>query len=272
MRKLYQNRKAARNGGPSGHGLSERLHLKRNLRYNDKTMREGMLYREVRRVSGFFSLDGPFYRFGSLLADIMILGVAWLLFSLPLFTVGASSTALFYVTTRRIANREGYILRDFWAAFKSNFKKATLLWLIMAGLTGTLAYYLLNIANLADIMGGMVSYLIPAWIVILIEIAFMMVYLFPITARFDMKFTQILKSALFMANRHIFTSVTCVALGLAVALAVYIYPIMILLAMSLYAWLASYLIMRVFKKYRPEMDKDPTLEVQEETARHGKAR
>ena len=215
-------------------------------------------------MGGFFSLDGPFYKFGSMLADIMILSLVWLVFSLPLFTVGASTCALFYVTTRRISNREGYILRDFFAAFKANFKKGTLLWLLLASMVGLLVYYLLNAAMLAETMGNMARYFYPVWIVLLLELTLMSVYLFPMAARFDMKFSQILKSSLFMANRHFFTSVTCVVLALAILLGVYLYPIAFLVAMGLYAWLASYLVMRVFKKYRPEMDKDPLLEAAEE--------
>lgn len=220
-------------------------------------------------MSGFFSLDGPFYKFGSMLADIMILSLVWILFSIPLVTIGASTTALFYVTTRRISNREGYILRDFWSAFKSNLKKATLLWILLAALIGLIVYYFLNLTAMAEMMGSMFNVLFPAWIIILIELLLISVYLFPLTARFDMKFLQIIKSALFMANRHIFTSLTCVVLGLAIVLGVYLYPILFLVAMGLYAWLTSYLVIRVFKRYRPDMDKDPLLESLELDKNHG---
>lgn len=213
----------------------------------------------------FFNLDGPFYKFGSMLADIMILSLVWILFSLPLFTIGASTTALFYVTTRRISNREGYILRDFWTAFKSNFKKATLLWLLMVALVGVL---IINIINI-NVTGSMATFLLPCQVVFLIEIALVSVYVFPLTARFDMKFLQIIKSSFFMANKHIFTSITCVVLGLAIVLGTYLYTILFLVAMGLYAWLSSYLIVRVFKRYRPEMDKDPLMEILEEESQHG---
>lgn len=210
-------------------------------------------------MNGFFSLDGPFYKYGSILADIMVLSLVWLVCSLPLFTIGASTSALYYVTTRRIANREGYILRDFWTAFKSSFKKATLLWLLLLLVVLIL---IINIINI-EVTGSMATFLLPCQICFLIEIALITVYLFPITARFEMGFRQTIKSAFYMANKHIFTSLTCVVLALGILLGIYLYPVLFLVAMGLYAWLTSYLIIRVFKRYRPEMDKDPALELAE---------
>ncbi|MCL2457094.1 MAG: YesL family protein, partial [Defluviitaleaceae bacterium] len=79
----------------------------------------------------FFSLEGTFNKYAGFVADTLILSMLWIFFCLPVFTVGASTTALFYVSTRRISNREGYISSDFWAAFKSNFKRATALWFLI---------------------------------------------------------------------------------------------------------------------------------------------
>jgi uncharacterized membrane protein YesL len=207
----------------------------------------------------FFSLEGPFYKYGGLLADVMILSLMWIFFSIPLFTVGASTTAVFYVTTRRIAEREGYITRDFWQAFKTNFKKATLVWLLMVVVVLVL---IMNIMNIG-IVGRMAVFMLPFQFLFLIEIAFMTVYIFPLMARFDMKFLQLIKSAFYMANRHLLTSISCVVLFTAILMAVYMYPIAFFIAIGLYAWLSSYMIMRVFKKYRPEMDRDPRLEIAE---------
>ncbi|MDR1664726.1 MAG: DUF624 domain-containing protein [Clostridiales bacterium] len=214
-------------------------------------------------MSNFFSLEGSFYKFGSLLADIIILSLAWLVCSIPVVTAGASTTALFYVATRRIANREGYILRDFWTSFKSNFKRSTLLWLIQLALTLIVIFNLLNIG----LMGEMGSFLFPLQILLAVEIAFFSVYLAPLTARFELSFVQTIKNAFFIAHRHLLTTITCVILGAAIILGVILMPILFFIAMGLYAWLSSYMIMRVFKKYRPEMDKDPAQELQEIEAR-----
>jgi uncharacterized membrane protein YesL len=210
-------------------------------------------------MSGFFSLDGAFYKYGTLVADILILSLAWIICSLPIITIGASTSALFYVTTRRIANREGYILRDFFNSFKTNFIKATVLWFMIGGVAIVLIINILNIS----VMGSMAGIILPLQICFFAELLLIAFYIFPIAARFDMNKRQILKSAFFMANRHLLTSLSCVALFASLLLGIYLYPPMLLVAPGLFAWLSSYMFMRVFKKYRPEMDKDPAQELAE---------
>ena len=212
-------------------------------------------------MRGFFSLEGPFNKYGGILADAMILSFLWILFSIPIITMGAANTALFYVTTRRIADREGYMASDFWHAFKVNFFRATKYWLLML-LIVFVAF--MNIMNMGVIGGNMSRLLLPMQILILIQLAFISVYLYPMIARFDMGFRQTLKSCFFMANRHMFTSISCVImLGGLVFLAASYAGILLIFVPGAYAMLSSHMIMRIFKKYRPEMDKDPFLEVQE---------
>jgi uncharacterized membrane protein YesL len=206
-------------------------------------------------MSGFFSMDGAFYKAGSVVADIMILSFFWILFSIPLFTIGASTTALYYVTTRRISNREGYLFRDFWSSFKSNFKQTTLIWLLLS-LVGSIV--LINIRNI-DLVGDLKTFILPVQICFLIELFMIGIYIFPIIARFEMKLRESLKTAFFMANKHILTTIGCIAVAAAVVLVIYLYFNFILVAMGVYAYLTSYLLIRVFKKYRPEIDQDPML-------------
>ena len=206
-------------------------------------------------MSGFFNMDGPFYRIGSLIADIMILSFYWILFSIPLFTIGTSTTALYYVMTRRISDREGYLFRDFWTSFKSNFKQTTIIWLIFLA-----ALYILfvNIRNI-DLVGNMKTVIYPVQLFFLMELILCYLYILPINARFEIGLKDSFKTAFFMANRHLLTSVCCIVIGGAVLLASYLTIILSLAAMGLYVFLTSYLFIRIFKKYRPEIDQDPLL-------------
>jgi len=219
----------------------------------------------------FFSLEGPFNKYGGMLADVIILSFMWLLFSaLGLgLTIGASTSALFFVTTRRIANREGYITSDFWAAFKANFKKSTLMWI---GTVLLLWLIWFNISNM-DVVGGIAVIIMPAQIILLVEVILISIYAFPMAARFDMSIKQILKTSFFMANRHLLTSISCLVLLATGVLSFFVIaPVALFIAPGLYGILAAYMIMRVFKKYRPEMDKDPILELQEIEAKKAEER
>ena len=217
------------------------------------------MYTRGDNLRDFFSIDGAFQKYGGFVADTLILGLLWILFSLPLVTIGASTTALYYVATRRIADREGYITSDFWEAFKGNFVKSTLLWIGFSLFTFILV---LNIV-MASGVGDIASFILPMQILVLAQLVFLFIYMFPITARFEMRKRDIVKTSFFMANRHLLTTLTCVALMAVMLYAIMIMPIMFFLAPGIYAIMSSYMLVRVFKRYRPEMDKDPRLEIME---------
>ena len=62
------------------------------------------------------------------------LNLLWILCSLPVFTIGASTTALYYVTLKMVQDEESNITAMFFRAFRENFRQATTLWLIMLGI------------------------------------------------------------------------------------------------------------------------------------------
>ena len=51
-------------------------------------------------MNDFFDLDAPLFRFLTRVADMVILSLLWLIGSLPLFTLGISSTALYYAVNK----------------------------------------------------------------------------------------------------------------------------------------------------------------------------
>jgi uncharacterized membrane protein YesL len=48
----------------------------------------------------YFSPDSPFMSFIGKLADTLLLNILWLLFCLPVFTIGPSTAALYTVTLK----------------------------------------------------------------------------------------------------------------------------------------------------------------------------
>ena len=53
----------------------------------------------------------------------------WLVCSLPIITIGASTTALIY-SCMKLHKEEGYATKNFFISFKENFKQSTIIWLI----------------------------------------------------------------------------------------------------------------------------------------------
>ena len=79
----------------------------------------------------FLSYDSKFGRLFLKLSYACCLNTLWFICCLPIVTIGASTTALYY-TSFKIAKDEGsFITTMFFRSFKQNFKQATIIWIIM---------------------------------------------------------------------------------------------------------------------------------------------
>ena len=98
----------------------------------------------------FLSYDSKFGRFFLKLSYACCLNFMWFICCLPVFTIGAATTALYY-TSFKIAKDEGsFITTMFFRSFRQNFKQATVIWMIML-VTGLYAIVLAHIFPLLSI-------------------------------------------------------------------------------------------------------------------------
>jgi len=79
----------------------------------------------------FLHPDSKFMDMLNKITDMMILNVIFILTSIPIFTLGASMTALYAVTLKLAEGEDVYLVRDYFEAFRKNFRKATILWMIL---------------------------------------------------------------------------------------------------------------------------------------------
>jgi len=199
-------------------------------------------------------MDGTFYKIGNLVADLFVLTVLWILCSLPLVTAGASTTAVYYVATKRISGREGYIARDFFKSFRKNFVTATAVFALLAAVIAVAAVNIIYIIFINTDSGSFFSIVLPFQFAFILEAVFVGIFAFPLLSRFDMKFKVLMKSAFVMANRHILTTLLCLCLFLAILLVCFLYLPAAILSIGGYCYLSSFLLMKRFKKYRPDLD------------------
>ncbi len=82
-------------------------------------------------LKGLFALDNPLMRFLSRVADVLILNLLFIICSIPVITIGASLTAMYYCLFKIKDQEEGYLMKKFFHSFKQNFKQSTLMWLFM---------------------------------------------------------------------------------------------------------------------------------------------
>lgn len=113
-----------------------------------------------------FRYDSPFMRFCSNLSDFVFLNVLAVICSIPIITIGATATAL-HDAIYRLDLGEGHVYASFFKTFASNFKKATLLWLIFLPVTVLLmvgALLLLTGALGSTVLPGIVCLLLFLWL------------------------------------------------------------------------------------------------------------
>jgi uncharacterized membrane protein YesL len=200
-----------------------------------------------------FGMDGKLYRALTLVYDLIVVSVLWVICSVPVFTIGAATTAAYYVFTRRVSGREGYISSDFFKSFKRDFLISTLLWLFFV-FYGVICYVALD--NVA--IFGEFSFFCRYFIIFgAAEGLFSAVFAFPVAARFKLTFFGNLRMAFVLANRHLFTSITSGAFAFAAVYGgVAFSPVFSVCVVGFYTFITSYLFMRVFRKYLPDMDVD----------------
>lgn len=130
-----------------------------------------------------FDPEGPLMSALGTLADLMFCNVLFCLFSLPLFTLGASAAALYDCTLAIVEEREAsFIAAQFWNAFRRNFRRGTALWLVLCAAAGFLWAYSLAVGTLSG--GARRLYRITFFVLLFLFLAGAQ-YVFPLQARFS---------------------------------------------------------------------------------------
>ena len=78
-----------------------------------------------------FSIEGKFFGALTRFSDLVILNILFLICCVPVITIGASITALYSVTNKMAEDKENYIVKSFFRAFKENLRQSTIMWLIL---------------------------------------------------------------------------------------------------------------------------------------------
>ena len=81
-------------------------------------------------MGGIFNLDSTFMKYANKFADLMFLNIVAIVFCIPIFTIGASLTAMHTMVLKIYRDEESYVIKGFFKAFKENFKQATIIWLL----------------------------------------------------------------------------------------------------------------------------------------------
>ncbi len=208
-------------------------------------------------MSRFFSPDNPVMEFIAKIFDLVILNLIFIFSCVPVITIGASTSALSYVTLKMVRGEDPYIWRNFWKSFRQNFKQGTLVWIlsILVFIFLGMDFYIINSQNTS--LFAVVRILL--WIVCAVALS-VFLYVFPVISHFVCTTKQALKNALLMTFGHLpYTLVMLALAGLILFLcssSTKTFAMVVVLSgicgFSVMSFIYSIMFDRIFQKYEPE--------------------
>lgn len=196
----------------------------------------------------WFNYDSPIIQTLNKIVDYVILSIIWLLFSMPIITFGASTTALYYTVNKVIRHDRSHIWREFWRAFKSNFKQSTIAWLILFVLLYVLGVDCIFLYNMVR-AGAVSGWILAPFIGLTIFVLMWAIYTFAYIARFRDGLKTIMKNSAFMALGHLPRSILLVLIFAGSVVIFIILPITIVILPTFSMFFMTGILESIFRKY-----------------------
>ena len=164
--------------------------------------------------------------------DLFVLNLLFILCSIPILTIGASLTAMHRVLLQIVRDDDVHYVKDFFQTFRKEFKQSTLLWLPML-LIGAVLF-----ADQTMILPGLDG--MPRTLLFFASLFFeafwvlLMIYLWPLQARYANPIRQTVKNALLIGIWKLGQTFLCALIYLALPLVYMLFASMQPVVMILY--------------------------------------
>lgn len=199
-----------------------------------------------------FFINSKIYHLMSKVAECMILSLLWIVFSLPVITCGAATSALYYCAVKVIRKDEGSALKNFWSAFKTDLRQSILVMLLTFAvifLVSTVGAAVYAATPQADVLKKIyIGYIIffsfgIAWLH----------YIFSYIARFEAPFKTALKNSILICLMNLPSSLSMAILFTVMILVLIMTApgsgVALFLLPALYALVTSFLLEKIYRKY-----------------------
>jgi uncharacterized membrane protein YesL len=158
-----------------------------------------------------FDQNHPLMRGLTDLGNVLLLSVCWVLFSIPVLTIGPATAALYYGTQKVVNGENIRVFRCFLKSFRENLKQGILLTIIF-GAAAALIYYDFLFSYIVEESLGKILRI--AFIVLAVIWVAMVSYTFPLQAQFQNSLKNTLKNAMLLSLVHLGKTVQLVVLHL----------------------------------------------------------
>lgn len=200
------------------------------------------------------NFDSPIVGFLSRIFDFIILNLLWIICSLPIITVGASTSALYYCMMKIIRETESGIVKMFFRAFKENLKQGCSLAIIFMATGAFLVFDLYMCMTLQTDIGSFVALVLCIMLIIwMVLISFA----FPLLAQFENTTKNIIKNAVGMSMVDLKKTIIIVLFNIIPIILLlefpyyfmYTLPLWSTVGISLIAFVNAKMFVKIFDKY-----------------------
>ncbi|MCQ2482647.1 MAG: DUF624 domain-containing protein [Clostridia bacterium] len=200
-------------------------------------------------MDDFFNKNSLAMRFLTNVANMILVNIIFIIFSLPLFTIGASLCGLYKIVFSMHNGDEVFVFRDFVQEFKADFKKATIIWIPILLFSAYFAVelgYLNNFKNMPWLQ-------IPVWIMLFFVVS-ILIYAFPLLASFENSLKNTLKNSILLSLGNLPTTIFIVVIYIGMYLLIDFNHVFIVILGSLalfngcgfMAWFTALFLRRIF--------------------------
>lgn len=143
-----------------------------------------------------FSHDGKLFKVMEVIGNICFLNIIWLIFSLPIITIPASTSAMLGVIKDLSDGNEPTLIKAFYHHFTIFFKKASIIGLFQFLIGVVLIADLLVMWNLEGVFRYTMFPLFGLFGLIFISIS---LYIYPMLVDFDMSYKELIKHSFYLS-------------------------------------------------------------------------
>ena len=196
-----------------------------------------------------FNPENKFWNFMGKITDVACMSILWLITSLPIITIGASTAAFYSFTLDAVTDNEGRVLSSYFSAFRENFKKSTLIWLLQLLAMVFIAVNLFAAWNFYLAKGALGLGVLSMALCDMLVVMGTGVFVYPILVCYDFPVKKIIADSFVMAIRNPHVTVTVLVLFALTGVGVYFVSGLFFFWFGLGVFFSSYFIWGLFMKY-----------------------
>lgn len=212
-------------------------------------------------MADMFQRSSAAMRFLNSLGTLIICNLLFIITSIPIFTIGASLSAMYRITFEMHMGRDPYVIKDYFRYFKETFKSSTIIWVPCLILAGVWSSSLFIVLKVIDPSYKYLQYPIYLLLFCLVSV---IIYAFPMIAVFEKNSSvNVVKNSLLISIANIPTTIFIIAQPVIMfvladwlqVLGVLFFSFFSFILFALDSWFYGFFINRAFKIEKPKKEK-----------------